>query len=254
MNTPRRVPDLFVEQLAAGELSPERAQEVRRRLEAEPGGLERLAEISTSNITIREVLPADGVAREVRARVAEADFRPAASSARWWVPLLTVAAAMMLVVVIPRGVQTPDETPGVRTKGLSTSLGIFRKRGADKAVLGVNDAARDGDVLQLTYVAVDDRYGVILSVDGRGVVSLHHPSSPNASAELTTDGEVALDHAYELDDAPEHETFVFISSPAPISVTDILDRARADGLDAVYTDLDGRPLRPVIRRVPKEHR
>ena len=59
-----RVPDLLVEQLALGELSPKRAAELRARLQAERGGLERLAAIELENSAILQALPPRRVAAD----------------------------------------------------------------------------------------------------------------------------------------------------------------------------------------------
>jgi hypothetical protein len=268
MNVPRRVPDLFVEQLAAGELSPERAEEIRQLLRAEPGGLDRLAELQVSNVRIREDLPADQVAREVRARVAEAEVRElqaSKASGRGWVVFTVglLAASFLALRVVPEVSEVRQPLPseaaltdaGIRLKGLAPSLVVARKRGAELKMLTVDEGAREGDVLQLAYQnRWDDLHGVILSVDGRGVVSLHYPSSLRGDTRLGTDGETSLDHSYELDDAPEHETFLFLYALAPINVTEVMAKARAGGVTAVYTDEQGGPVEVVTRRIPKEAR
>ncbi|TNF31117.1 MAG: ActD-like protein, partial [Deltaproteobacteria bacterium] len=47
-----RVPQLLVEQLALGELDPERARDVTARLAAEPGGEARLAALRADDDAI----------------------------------------------------------------------------------------------------------------------------------------------------------------------------------------------------------
>ena len=76
----RAVPDWLLERLARGELSPERAAEVRRRLEAEgDAGMARLAALEQSDQDILAEHPPAVVAAEIRRRaaVAEASRRPA---------------------------------------------------------------------------------------------------------------------------------------------------------------------------------
>jgi hypothetical protein len=86
-------------------------------------------------------------------------------------------------------------------------------------------------VLQVSYVALGRPYGVIFSIDGAGVVTLHHPTSAEGEQALVDlDGAVPLPSAYELDDAPRFEKFFFVTALHPLDVTAILEKARHDDL------------------------
>ena len=65
----------------------------------------------------------------------------------------------------------------------------------------------------------------VVSLDGRGAVTLHHPATLNGSTALTPGDAVTLDHAYELDDAPGFERFLFVTSDAPLDVATVLEAA-----------------------------
>ena len=79
----RPVPDWLLERLARGELSPERAAEVRRRLEAEgEAGVERLAALERSDQEILAAHPPAVVAVEIRRRAAVADAAAAQRAPR----------------------------------------------------------------------------------------------------------------------------------------------------------------------------
>ena len=52
---------------------------------------------------------------------------------------------------------------------------MYRKTDNGAEELAAGQAARQKDVLQLSYIAADARYGVIFSVDGRGTLTLHLP-------------------------------------------------------------------------------
>jgi hypothetical protein len=54
---------------------------------------------------------------------------------------------------------------------------------------------------------------------------LHHPASPSASTELAREAEVTLPSAYELDQAPAFERFIFITSDAPLNTQAVLAAA-----------------------------
>jgi hypothetical protein len=84
----------------------------------------------------------------------------------------------------------------------------------------------EGDVLQLRYNAGGNAYGVIASLDGAGVATLHFPAredAPTAMAAKTT----TLPEAYALDAAPKFERFFIITSAQPIDVQATLAAVRA---------------------------
>jgi hypothetical protein len=230
-----RVPELLVEKLALGELDEVAARDVRARLEREDGGVERLAAIERSNAEILEALPPAQVAHQIETQLKlEREQAPARRSpSRLWaaVPLVATAAAVALVVVLPRGgdeIQAPDRPPEViRTKGLSPKLVLHRQSTTGPARLDDGATARAGDVLQVAYVAAGAGFGAIVSVDGNGSVTRHLPREGASAAQLERGGRVALDHAYELDDAPSHERFFFVVSAQPFEVDAVVSAARA---------------------------
>ena len=86
-----------------------------------------------------------------------------------------------------------------------------------------------GDLLPVGYVAAGAGYGVIVSVDGAGVVTRHLPVAATTAAPLQRGGRVSLGHAYELDDAPSHERFFLVVSSTTFEVDVVLRAARALG-------------------------
>lgn len=115
----------------------------------------------------------------------------------------------------------------VRIKGLAPRLLVHRQREGRIEQLADGDVARAGDLVQISYVAAGNRNGVIVSLDGRGVVTLHHPQRPEDPPTLVARGQHALDHAYELDDARSYERFVLVTSgDEPLSPTVVVDAAR----------------------------
>lgn len=120
-----------------------------------------------------------------------------------------------------------DDDP-VRIKGLRPHLRLHR-RGPSGVIeeLRDGDVARAGDLVQISYVAAGNRNGVVVSLDGRGHVTLHHPGRPDAAPTLEARGEHALDHAYELDDAQAFERFVLVTAgDEPLSAAVVVAAAR----------------------------
>ncbi|MDD5223083.1 MAG: hypothetical protein PHE84_03760 [bacterium] len=234
MNKKRVVPDFLLEQLILGELPPEKEAEVLRDLEAEPGGRDRLARLRASNQDILGTYPPEKAAAEINRRLAltrsEPRTRPARS--RTWVlaPVLAAAAAVLFFVILPleRGPEVSLQTS--RVKG-SPGLMIYRKVPQGVEELGRGSRVRPGDVLQVSYRAAGAAEGVIISVDGRGAVTLHFPVSPDNPTTLNGEGAQALPRAYELDDAPDFERFFFVTSDQPIAIETVLAAGRALGAE-----------------------
>jgi len=239
MSDVKRVPDLLLERLLLGELSGAEADRVRKRLEAEPGGLARLDALEESDRAILEQHAPRPMALRIEGRLA-VDVR-AKPPVRWWIPAAPLAAAALAVAV---WVAMPDShkvemqqkvkghTPHPPAYGSETErvkgkpqLTVFRDLDGDDERLEDGDPASAGDLLQVKYRAGDARYGVIISIDGRASVTLHFPESPAGSTKLELGGAVTLDRSYELDDAPGFERFILVASREPLVVEDILGAA-----------------------------
>ncbi len=227
-----RVPDWLLERLAAGELPADQAAGLLRRLKTR-GEEHRLTELADSSAKILASLPPDRIVPEIERRCkAEVRVRPAAPHRlrpAWALSTVAACAAGLAFVLVVRnhGVHTrpaPDESqPEIITlKGdLKPALRIYRKTASGAEILHAQASVHRGDTLQLRYVAAGRRFGVIASVDARGQVTFHLPESPGVATSLERDGERALPHAYELDDSPGFERFLFVTSNAPFTTTEV---------------------------------
>jgi hypothetical protein len=187
-----RTPDWLLERIALGELPPEELAAARARLAEEPGGLERLAKLEADDGATLAKLPPAQVAAEVarRRRVLEAS-RPAPTPRRWLpalalgVPVAAGLAALMLFSQreLPQEPRQPQAVllDTTRTKGLEPKLLLHRQTQGAPEPLADESQARRGDVLQLSYVSAGKRYGAVLSIDGRGSVTLHYPEALTGS-------------------------------------------------------------------------
>ena len=241
---PGSVPEWLVERLAASELAPERAAEVRQRLSEEPGGLERLAALARSN---EEILAAHPPAAMVpalaeRARLAErlAAARAGVGRRRNWMfvftpPVLVLGSlGLMMALRAPkdRGAATQEsafaDDEVTLIKG-APRLRVYRKVGEASQRLQTNATARAGDQLQLAYVAAGKRFGAVVSVDGAGRVTFHLPADAGQAVQLRAGGEIALSASYELDAAPGFEKFLFVTSDEPFDASVLTEVATGKG-------------------------
>lgn len=227
-----RVPELFVEQLALGELPAERAAALRQRL----GSEERLAAIEASNAEVLREHPPEEVAAAVRRRLARIEVEePRRTGAGWlvWGPV-AIAAGVALLWWAGRDadpVGRPDAPPviakdetevppqklagdeGPETIYLKGDPRLMIDRVADGRAtrMAAGDVVAAGDRLQLAYLANGVQQGVVVSIDGAGVATLHFPASETDSAVLDQGGRVGLPESYELDAAPGFERFFFVT-------------------------------------------
>jgi hypothetical protein len=86
------------------------------------------------------------------------------------------------------------------------------------------DKAYENDVIQITYLSAGNEYGFIFSFDGNGNITRHFPEDSWQAQKLSTvKQEVPLDFSYKLDDAPDYECFVFVSSKEKFELNNLED-------------------------------
>ncbi|WP_426756328.1 ActD-like protein [Myxococcus sp. Y35] len=233
MTSTHRTPDWLLERIALGELPPAELAAARARLAEEPDGLARLAALEADSRATLEKLPPARVVREVNARASRPEAsRPFFRLSPAWGLVPVLAAVALFVVVRPSGqvssgVATGEVPEVTRVKGLAPQLVIHRQAAGRPERLADRAAAAAGDVVQVGYIAAGRSHGVIVSIDGNGAVTLHAPDEGPQAMPLAPSGTQALSRAYELDDAPHFERFIFVASDAPFDVEPVLAAARA---------------------------
>ena len=196
------VRDWEIERHLLSELPTAQSEAVARALATDGAVLARANEIEASDREILAVHPPHVAAAIIRERLA--GERPTAR--RWLRPVLALASAV--VVVGAGSLLLRDPEPPLsenRIKGLRPSLLVYRHTPAGNEVLADRAPARAGDLIQVTYQAAGRRFGAIVSLDGRGGVTVHHPHGTSRAARLVSGQPVRLTSAYRLDDAPRWE-------------------------------------------------
>lgn len=232
--TERTIPDFLVEQVALGEASARTQGVVERVL----GGAEvsrRVEAIGTSDREILERYPASDMAERIRLRAAAAQgttatglrlYRPSRPRSmfltRLAAPVALAAVALFAVVLVP-GIMERAGGSDTRAKG-APALQIYRDGGNDPVLLSDGARASQGDRLQIRYLPAGKPYGAIVSIDGRGSVTLHYPAVATDPTALDPQGE-ALPFSIVLDDAPSFERFFIITSEREFPATLALDAA-----------------------------
>ena len=164
------------------------------------------------------------------------------------------AAVLLAAVLIPAGLKNSkinagNTVPTERVKGASyatsnkaPSINLYRQKGREVQALNDGDFARSGDVIQITYNAGAEEYGVIFSVDGNGNITRHFPeNSWQAGRLLHRADETPLDFSYELDNAPDFECFIMVTSKKQFSLNDIESKIKNKTDIDYLTDLSYLP-------------
>ena len=136
---------------------------------------------------------------------------------------LVIALGIFSVVVLNRDVATYDNHSasmevamadvdnGTRIKGMQATLEVWKKTG-DSAVQMVNlGNAYEGDEIQLRYRVPQKCFGMLISMDGNGTITMHMGEGDKA-IELEPGKMTTLPFAYKLDNAPKFEKFFLLTS------------------------------------------
>jgi hypothetical protein len=206
------LPDPLLERLHAGDDPDHQALAAR----ASPADTRRLQELASSDAEILARYP-------VRAVMAELERRARRRRRRrlgWLASAGAIAAVLLAVALQPA-------PPEVRAKG-DPVLSVLVE--GQRQPLQSGAIGDEGDRLQLVLDPSGARHAVVVSVDGRGVVTVHFPRT-GGDTRLPGGGAVPLDSSFRLDDAPSYEVFYAVTSQGPLDVDRIVSAAAAGGPD-----------------------
>lgn len=228
------LPDIHVERFVLTELPAADMVRVRLAQEADAGLRERIRAIES-----KQEPALTWMTTGVRQRLQRSDHPERAAMGRvvrWSLPL---AATAVLAVFVVNSLLRP--APTERIKGAEASLAIYRQTTIGSEQLADGAIARPGDVIRIGYRVSEAGFGAIVSVDGRGLVTVHHPGDGVTSAPLQGGDLVLLNQSYELDDAPQRERFYIVTSSTPFDVGAIVAIIRREtaGHDAATLPLPG---------------
>jgi hypothetical protein len=224
MTEPTPVPNWLLERFRLGELSADQRARVSRAVANDAGTAERLAALGVDDDRTLAAHPSRVVAAAIRARLEHAaearPARPRGLLAQALLPVLSAAAVTVGVsaLLLPPAWHERAPEPATRLKGLEPGLLVFRSAPTGAEALAPATVARADDVVQIAYQAAGRRYGVVVSIDGRGRVTRHLPRTGEQAAPLRAGAPIPLPEAYRLDDAPGFERFFLVTSDASFSV------------------------------------
>ena len=228
-----RVPDITLERYRLNELEPPESDSLTDRLPQDAQLRDRLDALARSDDELRQGALAETLPERIRtaaaARAHGAHRSSWRSAAYWAVPACAVIAAVVIIAVVraraPWSV-APGAIDGDRIKGPGAALTLYRRTDRGSETLADGAIARAGDLVRIGYRAAGRSFGLILSIDGRGIVTMHLPPAGDRAAPLDRGATALLDAAYELDDAPQWERFYFITADTAFRVAPVVDAAR----------------------------
>ncbi|MFH1464922.1 MAG: hypothetical protein ABIO70_11110 [Pseudomonadota bacterium] len=243
INDGSRPSRLELDRLAVGELEGEQAARIETAV-----GIECIqARAAAIDATREKVAPFDAEILRKRAyrcagedeaaaarRVEEA--RRARIGARpWWQRWLPVGAGVAAVAVLLLNIQPPPE-PGQRhtAKG-EGDIDFYLLRG-DHVHPGSEDELHyAGDRVQFTYRTVGEDSLVLVSVDGRGGLSVYYPREGERPLEVVPGERRVLEGSILLDDAPDYELILaFFGARSVREVVEEVSAVRAaDGVEGL---------------------
>ncbi|MDO4506604.1 MAG: hypothetical protein Q4B64_06610 [Spirochaetales bacterium] len=207
------IPQLLLEEINLGEKNARDYYDKYGKEELEKA----LAELRKSDEEILAAYPMKEMQEKFEEKTSASEKRNVLSfrSYRTWA--MSAAAALAVFLCAPFMYNSFKAGKSeIRVKGNSSSgsqIRLYRQEGSDVVKLSSGDRAKENDVIQITYIPADKNYGIIFSLDGNGNITRHFPEDNWAAGKLVKNGEeVPLSFSYRLDDAPEFECFVFVSS------------------------------------------
>ncbi len=205
--------DLTLEKYLLGELDEEAMARVDSAVRESSSLRDKVATMRLENLNFHHDFPISRLAEPGKVR----------SNARTWLPL-AAAALLSGVVFMTQTRHLPSEMEWTeRSKGLSTGISIYRKKGETLEKLAHGQRVKKGDLIQLSYSAERQIYGIIFSLDDRGQVTLHYPENSGDAAKLEGGREVILPSAFELDDSPKYESFFLVTAGDNFTTGQILN-------------------------------
>ncbi len=205
-----------------------------------------IEELEKSNLDILDKYPPSSMADSIKRRMKNDNksIKGNFNRKKLYIPLTTAAVFLLMFpvfsILLQKDQIISNQPEVIRMKGNTPSIYIYKRNNENFELLANNSFVKEKDLLQISYDGAGVKYGIILSIDGRGTVTLHFPENIYSSSRLDFGGKVALPFSYELDNAPFFERFFFITSNDEILIEDILDKAAriAQGNKSEILNLD----------------
>jgi anti-sigma-K factor RskA len=130
-----------------------------------------------------------------------------------------IAVSFLSVNTLAERRSAQSSSVASRLKGAGSRIFVYLKEADGARLLPPETRVAAEDTIQISYIAGDDSFGAIISIDGNGVVTQHYPEAGDMAAALNLTGEIPLDFSYKLDSAPRFERFFLVSGKETFTTT-----------------------------------
>ncbi len=157
-----------------------------------------------------------------------------------YVPI--VSAAILLLLFFPVSLiknhnqKKIVDVQTIRIKGKNVSqpqLFIYRQEKGEARLLKNGAKANHGDIIQIAYNPSGKKYGLIFSIDGNHEITPHLWNDSGSGFVEVNQKISILDFSYELDDAPEYEVFVMVTSDNEINLSENIWNLKSEKLQTI---------------------
>lgn len=234
MSVNLNISDFKLERYLAGDLPANEMKELKLREESDEIFKARVNSLRESGKCILEKMPFEALEQRIGEKTDEPLESPHGNQIHFSGLLLKFAAAIVLAlgtfaaIFVTKGerelvhanssrgsdMAMIMESAGdsqTRIKGMESRLEVWKKNGETAIQMENLGEAANGDELQLRYSVPEKCYGILFSMDGNGVITVHVGNGAG-SVSLTPGKMVSLPFAYKLDDAPHFEKFFLMTS------------------------------------------
>lgn len=219
------IPEWKLERYLLGELSPHEAEEISKSSKSDNILRMRIQTLQESNAEFLKAYPAEHVFRDMvysQRKTGSARGLQIAAMITILLGVMAVAYLKFQPTEIMNGVDEVGSTSGtevasVRIKGLPSRFEVWKKAGDSAIQMQDKDSVIAGDELQIRYAVAEKCFGLLFSMDGNGIVTIHIGQDNNA-VELAPQGIKFLPTAYKLDNAPYFEKFFFLTAGEAFSI------------------------------------
>lgn len=230
----KNIPDVILERYLLDELPVNIKDHIADLLQVDPRLGQRLEQMRCSNDLLLQRFPLKRYSGRILQRVGVVRtpfgnwlrshrivFKPALAGVSAILILLVAGGVLLMQPKLPQS----DVLPKGDTKPMTGfQLHVFCLRGRYLQPLDDGARVKPGASLQLAYSTRDKLYGVLVSFDGRGQITLHFPERQDMTTLLTQGRQWPLPHSYELDQVADFERFILVTSRQEISAADVLER------------------------------
>ncbi len=216
-----------MEQYVLGELSQKEMEEMNALIQKDASIAQRVELLKGNNEQLRQKFPVGDFSLKMHSHTTMLNSQ-GDKMKLFNIPVLSGVLSALVIVVFGITMVTsfnPSIFPVVevtRLKGLDAQLNIYKKTPLGSTLMIDSAIVMSGDQFQIEYVISKHSFGVIYSIDGNGIVT-HHLAGSGSEAIALASGKKILSYSYQLDEAPEYETFFLILSATSFDLDSLLD-------------------------------